>query len=155
MSQAANYALPVHSHFQEADKTHTPEVKGTRCVLFWTTQVWGTWRYNPAQIRSCHLFNYQFLIKFCSVFEHLLQAVSPGKLSRRKLLIFFCCMWCYFKQSFTITTQMKWLDRPLLTKHGCSALLGLQSVHSSHRRRGRLACVKIAFEISECPPFIH
>lgn len=87
-------------------------------------------------------------------FEQLLQAGSPGKLSRRGLLIFFCCVWCYFKQSFPITTQMKWLDRSLLTKQWCSALLGLQSVHSS-QRRGRLACGRMPFEISECPAFIH
>lgn len=153
MSQAANYALPVHSHFQEPDKTHTPEVKGTRCVLFWTTQVWATWRYNPSQIRSCHLFNYQFLIKFCSVFEHLLQAASPGNLAGEGC-IYCWCMWCYFKQ-FHHQHTWKWLDRSLLTEQWFSALLGLQSIYSSQRRRGRLTYVRITFEISECPPFMY
>lgn len=155
MSQAANYALPVHSHFQEPDKTHTPEVKGTRCVLFWTTQVWGTWRYNPSQIRSCHLFNYQFLIKFCSVFEHLLQAESPGKLSRRGLLIFFAVCDVTLSKVSPSPHRWKWLDRPLLTKQWCSTPLGLQSIYSSQRRRSRSAYVKITSEISECPPFIY
>lgn len=68
--------------------------------------------------------------------------------------IYCWCMWCYFKQ-FHHHHTWKWLDRSLLTEQWFSALLGLQSVYSSQRRRGRLTYVRITFEISECPPFMY
>lgn len=152
MSQAANYALPVHSHFQEPDKTHTPEVKGTRCVLFWTTQVWGMWRYNPFQIRSCHLFNYQFLISFCGVFfffffssKFTLNSESR-KLHGKALHI-----------SFAVCDVRVSKAQPSLHRHGLAGLFSPSSAAlpcwecSPTATSSRLQCLRIPDEISNCP----